>query len=354
MTGRSSPTHLFILLSHAFQTFCRIYTEAMATDGSEPSLGVWSNVLRPFDDGMLDQRELIRRAVISNRAARALVRDLERLRWLTIEKPARGQTLLKLTPDGQRARTAGARLVNTAVDGFKTQFGDDRSTRLCEALAALANQLEIELPWYLTGYGLADSSLTGGSHVPEQPGPPRIPAHGTDWPVVLRDQTADAADLPLSGLLSQALAAFRIDYERDMRGHGTGLDFVANFLQFVGDDGVDLKVAAKMGGVVGNGRSVLERHLVVVVDPRQGRTQSRQVYLTPRGKQARDAYPHLVARVELDWQKRYGNCVADLWRTLESMDKDFDADVSNFPSTTDWLYRSMFAGSGARRRRSNT
>ena len=176
MTGRSSPTHLFILLSHAFQTFCRIYTEAMATDVSEPSLGVWSNLLRPFDDGMLDQRELIRRAVISNRAARALVRDLERLSWLTIEKPARGQTLLKLTPDGQRARTAGARLVNTAVDGFKTQFGDDRSTRLCEALAALANQLEIELPWYLTGYGLTDSSLTGGSHVPGQPGPPRIPA----------------------------------------------------------------------------------------------------------------------------------------------------------------------------------
>ena len=323
----------------------------MATDGPGPSLGVWSNVLRPFDDGMLDQRELIRRAVISKRAARALVRDLERLRWLTVEKPARGQTLLKLTLDGQRARTAGEQLANTAEDGFRTQFGEDRTTRLCEALAALANQLEIELPWYLTGYGLADSSLTGGSHIPEQPGPPRIPAHGTEWPVVLRDQTADAACLPLFGLLSRALAAFRIDYERDMRGHGTGLDFVANFLQFVGDDGVDLKVAAEKGGVVGNGRSVLERHLVVVVEPRQGRTQSRQVYLTPKGKQARDAYPHLVAMVEQDWRERYGDCVTDLWRTLESMDRVLDADVPNFPSTTDWLYRSMLAGSGARRRR---
>ena len=33
MTGMSSATPLFILLSHAFQTLCRIYTEAKVKRG---------------------------------------------------------------------------------------------------------------------------------------------------------------------------------------------------------------------------------------------------------------------------------------------------------------------------------
>ena len=100
--------------------------------------------------------------------------------------------------------------------------------------------------------------------------------------------------------------------------------------------------------MVGNGRSVLERHLVVVVGTPTGSNPVPTGVPHTQGKQVRDAYPHLVARVEQDWRERYGDCVTDLWRTLESMDRDFDADVPNFPSTTDWLYRSMLAGSGAR------
>ena len=336
-------------MSHAFETVCRIYAGAMAQGGSDPSLGVWSNVLRPFDDETLDQHDLIRRGVISRRAARALVRDLERLRWLTVQKPARGQTLLRLTVAGLRAKDAGARRADAAEGDFASRFGTDRSVALRKALVAIVHQFEIELPWYLTGYGLADSSLTGGSHIPGQPGPPRIPAHGADWPVILRDDTIDTNALPLSALLSKALAAFRIDYERGMRGHGTGLDFVANFLRFVGDDGVDLKTASEMGGVTGNGRSALERHFVVVTEPPTTRDLARKVYLTPKGKQARDAYPYLARKTEQDWCDRYGEGVAQLRGTLESM--DFDADLPNYPSTTGWLYRSMLAGSAAERAR---
>ena len=347
----ASDTPLFVLMSHAFETVCRIYAGAMAQGGSDPSLGVWSNVLRPFDDETLDQHDLVRRGVISRRAARALVRDLERLRWLTVEKPARGQTLLRLTVAGLRAKDAGARRADAAEGDFASRFGADRSAALRKALAAIVHQFEIELPWYLTGYGLADSSLTGGSHVPGQPGPPRIPSHGADWPVVLRDDTIDTNALPLPALLSKALAAFRIDYEREMRGHGTGLDFVANFLRFVGDDGVDLKTASGMGGVTGNGRSALERHFVVVAQPSTTRGQTRQVYLTPKGKHARDSYPYLVGRTEQDWRNRYGDCAADLRLALKSMDGDFDAGLPNYPGTTDWLYRSMVAGSAAERAR---
>ena len=340
---------LSVLLSHAFETLCRGYAGAMSSDGSEPSLGVWSNVLRPFDGDALDPRDLGRRGVISRRAVRALMRDLERLEWLAVGKPARGQTLQRLTVTGRRARVAGARLAETAERRFAVRFGARRTMALRGALAAVVAQFEIELPWCLTGYGLADSSLTGGSHVSEQPGPPRIPAHGADWPVVLRDCSTDVTRLPLSALLSKALAAFGIDYERGMRGHGTGIDFVANFLRFVGDDGVELKTASAMGGVTGNGRSALERHFVVVAEPATTRGQTRKVYPTPKGRQARDAYPFLVRKTEQDWCDRYGEAVVRLRAMLESM--DFDARLPNFPSTTDWLYRSMLAGSAAERAR---
>ena len=348
-TGAESGVALSVLLCHAFETLCRAYTGAMSSDGSEPSLGVWSNVLRPFDGDVLDPRDLGRRGVISRRAVRAVVRDLERLEWLTVERPVRGQTLLRLTVTGRRARAAGARFAATAERQFAARFGAERTTALREALVEVVAQFEIELPWCLTGYGLADRSLTGGSHVPEQPGPPRIPAHGADWPVVIRDCSTDATRLPLSALLSKALASFGIDYERGMRGHGTGIDFVANFLQFVGDDGVELKTASAMVGVTGNGRSALERHFVVVTAPATTRGQPRKVYLTPKGKQARDAYPYLAGKTEQDWCDRYGEGVVRLRGTLESM--VFDADLPDYPSTTDWLYRSMLAGSAAERAR---
>ena len=349
--GSVSGTPLFVLLSHAFETVSRCYANA-GTDGEfTPSLGVWSNVLRPFDDGDLDQPELIRRTVVSRRAMRALVRDLERRGWLRVDKPARGRSVLRLTAAGRRARQAGVHRVGAAEREFVTRFGSDRTASLREALVEVVDQLETELPWFLTGYGLADSSLTGGQHVPAQTGPPRIPAHGADWPVVLKNPAVASVAQPLSALLSKALAAYRIDYEWDMWGHGTGLDFVANFLQYVDDDGVDLTTASATGGVTGNGRSAAERHFVVVAEPRRGRGVSRRVYLTPKGRQARDTYPYLVAHVERKWAERYGAaCVDRLHKVLESLDEDFDPDLPNCPATTDWLYRSMLAGSAASRK----
>ena len=346
-----SRTPLFVILGHAFETFHGCYESVRGLDASLPSLGVWSNVLRVFDDDVVDAPDLVRRAVVSRRTVRAVARDLERMGWLEVEKPARGKTAFRLTSEGCRARAAGARLVEAAQADFVSRFGSDRVPGLHGALARLVDQLDIELPWHLTGYGLADSSPTGGNHVPAPEGPARIPAHGADWPVVVKDPLADSSGQPLSALLSKALAAYRIDYEWDMRGHGTGLDFIANFLARVDDEGVDLKAASALAGVTGNGRSALERHLVVVVEPRRGRGSSRRVHLTPKGRQARDGHPGLVARLERDWHARYGACVDDLRSVLESLDEDFDTDLPNFPDPTDWLYRSMLAGSAAQRKR---
>ena len=82
--------------------------------------------------------------------------------------------------------------------------------------------------------------------------------------MVIRKPDRVAAGLPLSALLSQVLAAFAIDYERERLGH---LQDVSNFLRFVGDEGVPLARAQVLGGVSGNGKTAHERHVDVVVEP---------------------------------------------------------------------------------------
>ena len=145
-----------------------------------------------------------------------------------------------MTAQGGDARERAAALVKTVEDGWRGRFGGESVDRLRLALASVVDRLPIELPHYLTGYGAGDPSITGGDYLPEQPGPPRIPAHGQDWPVVLREEGDDAGQLPLPALLSEVLAAFSVDYERERLG---SLQAASNFLRFVGDDGVTLERA---------------------------------------------------------------------------------------------------------------
>ena len=346
----SKKTPLSVLLGHAFETFDEGYRNTQADDPVKPSLGIWSNVLRAIGDDGLPTRDLSMRTVLSRRAARAVLRDLQRLGWLALEK-RRGRSYLRLTPAGRRARDNGAPSIRAVEEMWLQRFGTARVDALRRALVALASQFDVELPWCLTGYGVADASVTGGSHIAAQSGPPRIPAHGEDWPVVPRDAGSDARHLPLPALLSQALAAFTIDYEWDIAGYGAGLLATSNLLQFIGDDGMPLARASALGEVRGNGKAGLERHLVVVVAPGKPRDGSRLVHLTPKGRRARDSYAYLLMAVERDWQQRYGDCIVALREALESLDRDFDDDLPNYPSTTAWLWHSMNTASGVARAR---
>ena len=154
--------------------------------------------------------------------------------------------------------------------------------------------------------------------------------------MVLRDPQSDVSDLPLPALLSKVLAAFAIDYERERLG---SLATASRFLQFVDDDGTTLG-RASVSGVNGTGKSPLERHLVVVVEPGRPSDMNRRVHLTPKGKRARDSYPHLVMEIERNWRSRYGaDHLMNLRTTLESLDRDFDAGLPDYPNTTRWFFR---------------
>ena len=341
---RAQP--LSTLLSHAFVALERGFDEARLS--TQPSLGVWSNVLRAIPDDGLNRRDFSKRTVISKRAASGVLRDAERLGWLAIEKEGR-TAVVRLTTVGRRSRDAMGALIQDLEADWEKRFGSKRMATLREALAALVAQFDIELPWCLTGYGPADASTTGGNHIAAKPGPPRIPHHGQDWPVVLRKPNTDISNQPLPALLSQALASFTIDYEWEIFGYGAGLNATANLLQHVPDEGISLGDARSRGEVAGNGKAGAERHLVVVVEPGKPRDMTRRVFLTPKGKRARDSYAYLVTQVERDWRERYGGCVGELRTALEAIDGELGEGLPNYPDTTKWFFHSMVAASPFRK-----
>ena len=336
-----TETPLPTLLGRALGAFAHHYDSACTEDRSIPQLPVWANVLRVIDAEGTDRRQLEQQAVISKRVAEVVLGRLERHGQVSIEtKPITGRRgnakVVHLTAEGRTARKAAARLVDTVQEDWRQRFGSDRTIQLRDALSSVVDRLPVELPHHVTGYGAGDPSVTGGDYVLEDPGPPRIPAHGQDWPVVIRKPSSTSTDLPLPALLSQALAAFAIDYERERLGH---LSVVSNFLRFVGDEGVTLKRAESLGGVSGNGKTLHERHLDVVVEPGRVRDKARRVYLTPKGRRMRDAFPHLVREIEQRWREEYDDAVARMRSCLAAMNEHFGDDLPDYPDANGWMHR---------------
>ena len=336
-----SQTPLPSLLGRALGAFTRAYDRVRGKDGTIPSLGAWATVLRVVDAQGTDQDRIVRRAAISRRAANVIVGRLERLGRLSVETRSiegvrRRTRIVGLTKGGEAGRSAAALLAADIEESWRQRFGNGVIDPLREALSSVVDRLPFELPHYVTGYGAGDPSVTGGDYIPEDPGPPRIPAHGQDWPVVLREPGSTSRDLPLPALLSEALAAFAIDYQRERLG---SLQVVSNFLRFVPDDGIALEEARTLGGVSGNGKTLHERHLDVVVEPGRAGDRHRRVYLTAKGRRMRDAYPHLVGEIENRWRKEHRDAVSTIRRMLTSMDGDFDADIPAYPDTTGWIHR---------------
>ena len=329
-----SATPLPTLLSHALLAFTADYEQLAGDDEANPHLGVWANALRVIDDDGLDQRELGPKAILAQRAVRVVVRDLAAQGWLELARTPteRGAKLLRLTAAGRHARDAGAKLATAVERRWRRRFGAATIDGLRTGLATAANAVDVEMPFYLTGYGPSDGNLTGGPYLREEPGPPRIPARGEEWPVVPR--TTAAGNEPLFALLSIALAAFAIDYERERLGD---LRTASTFLQGVPDEGTPLP-AVRDQGVVGSGRSTLERHLVVVVEPRRPGVATRLVYPTPKARRSRDAYPALVQEIERDWRTRLGTqTVANLSTQLETVDATLKPTLPAFPDPLRWF-----------------
>ena len=274
--------------------------------------------------------------ILSTRAERLVVRDLAAQGWLDV-LPTRGRgkgRYLRLTAMGIAARGRGAALVRAALQRWRARFDAADVSRLERLLAQVVEGVAVQLPAHFTSYGPGDGSVTGGSFVPADPGPPPIPAHGAEWPVVLR-APGNAAGLSVPSLLSQALTAFAIDYQA---AGFSGLGEAMQFLRHVPDAGMELPRARKLGAVTGTTRSTPERHLTAVAEPGTARTPGRRVFLSPKGRRFRDAFPAVLLNTEDAWSGKYGpGLMADLYSTLETMEQDFIEDAPDYSDGTRWF-----------------
>lgn len=116
--------------------------------------------------------------------------------------------MVRLTHIGNQARETGQAYLESAEREWTSRYGSTCINKLREVLGDLVKQMGDKLR-------ASDISMTGGRYIPAEAGPPRIPAHGHDWPVVLRASHSSVSQLPLTALISQTLTAFTIDYDQD-------------------------------------------------------------------------------------------------------------------------------------------
>ena len=324
-----------ILLSHCLTAFTQEYS---ANTGSVdvPCLPVWSNMLRVLGQDPIPQTQINKRAIIATRTRKVVMKECESLGWIETQRrySPRTTVLVKLTASGEQASQSAERRIKAVENQWRTN-NSNLYDQLYSALDYVVSGLELEYPYYITGYGPADDALTGGAYLPAEQGPPRIPARGEEWPVVPRVSRDDLNQVPLSALLSQALTGFAVDYEMENLGR---LGHILTLFRSIGDEGVPLGEVRPAGGITGNGRSLHERHMNIVLENGKPSDNSRIVYLSPKARRARDSYSFLVHELESRWCRRYGADVMNRLRDLlESLGKCWPKDSPDYPNTTSWM-----------------
>jgi hypothetical protein len=284
-----------------------------------PPLPLWANLLRVVADDTVRLGDLHQRARLSRRTTGPLVAEGERAGLLSVDRSGgRGTATARLTPSGLSALAAGRAGLERTEAVWHERLGEPVA-RLRRDLESLVGRLTLELAHHPAGYGPADTSITGGM-LAAADGP--MPAHGKDWRPVRRDGPDTAAGLPLSALLSQALVAFAVDYERG--GGVTHSLATAAVLATIDDEGrreADLPPLAAWRP--GHG-------MVEVGVPPGGRR--RLVHLTARGRAARDEHVRLVAEVESRWRDRFGSEVTGSLRSsCSAIATDLGRDLPPYP-----------------------
>ena len=112
---------------------------------------------------------------------------------------------------------------------------------------------------------------------------------------------------PIRALLSRALLAFALEYER---APGPPLAVSANVLRVIGPDGVRTRDIPALAGIskesVAMAAGLLAEGGLATEGPDPDGSRFKVTRLTAAGTVARDAYPARAADIEADWRARFG------------------------------------------------
>jgi hypothetical protein len=275
--------------------------------GALLSLAVWSNLMRFLTVGDLCVREVAARALATENQIKFELGCLERWGFLVLrpdpadDRPIskllhsrtgrilrdgwgsgrgiRSQWLARLTDKGRKATEIWPSLFGDIEQRWAARFGANQLESLRQALEAVVQQLDLDLPQALPGHWNADYPYSKL----------RAPRAGVD---------------PLPALLSQLLLAFTIDFDCESR---VPLRLCANTLRVLAQTPVPLgEISRLTGGSPETSDIGWEAKPYVAIEPDPTARRGKVARLTPLGLRAQRTYHELVREIEDRWQARFG------------------------------------------------
>jgi DNA-binding MarR family transcriptional regulator len=262
------------------------------------SLVMWSNCMRFVgDEGVTvgELRDLARTATNLN--------GMERWGYIVIEPDpvgsrTRSNCVIRATPAGRKAQEVWRPLFGAIEKRWQMRFGKNEIDQLRKTLGALIGQMDIDLPDCLPILGHGLFSI----------GPDR------KRPTAGVSENNAGSGLALPALLSRTLLAFAIEFERES---DLSLAISANVVRVLDEKGVLVRDIPLLSGVSKEAISMalgfLQKRCIVSVGSGVTGSVAKVVRLTPKGREAQDAYRKLLGTIEADWQARFGR---DNIRTL--------------------------------------
>jgi hypothetical protein len=316
-SGRShspAPRPLFALFSQVLVAFTvefdnefeRRMNEA-GYRGTTLSMVLWSNLVRFLTGGAVSVRDLAHQALAPAAQVKFRLGCLERWGLVVVQPDSaddrpvprgvharsgrmqrdgwgsgrgiRSGWKVLLTAKGLKAGEIWPHLFSTIEHRWRERFGDDDIASLRQGLEEVVSRIDMELP-----HGLPGGWETADAY------PART---GTG-----------SGRLPLPVLLSQALLAFTIEFDRVSP---TPLLLCASTLRVLGEQ---LTPAAEIPRLTGSSPETsgigwqIKPYIVVEPDPDGGR--GTFIRLSPLGLRTQQRYRELVAEIEKSWQARFG------------------------------------------------
>jgi hypothetical protein len=307
-----------VLVAHTIELdneFERRFAEA-GGGARVASVVMWSNFLRFVDDGGIAVGELVEVAGLQKGRVLSTLGGMERWRYVFVasaraRRPPRAKRegwgsarglrsdwVVRRTPAGRTAAAIWPELFGEIEARWEERFGADAVDELRTALRAIVARIDVELPEFLPVVGSAD---------------------GMAADIPLRERRRAAADtLHLAALLSQALLAYTLDFERRSE---LSLPLAANFVRVLAEQGISVRDLPSAAGVSKEATAMALTFLAkgghVVLEGATAATKAAR--LSPKGRELQKACGQLHANVEERLRGRFG--AAEVRRLRSSLER---------------------------------
>lgn len=260
---------------------------------------MWVNFLRFIGPEGIRVADLWQECGVGERSIHNSHPGLVRWGYVTVDPPPGAASarprledmIVCTTAAGRRAQAIWQELPALVEPSWRSVLGASNLDALRTALLGVLDQVDVELPRYLT--------------IGARPYPPR-------------QSPVDALDL--TALLSGVLELFTMDYEAEA---SHGLFVAANLLRVVDADGTPVRDLPRRSGIskeaINLTISYFTRRRFAFVEPDSKVSGQKIARLTPEGLMAKSTYERLPTEVERRWARRFGKQVAALRTATESI-----------------------------------